>query len=100
MSTTQLLATSQTEPAPNGVAGALPAFGAIPFGLSFVLLWLSPNFSQTGLIIYYSVAYIIYEAMATIVYMPYYALTPELTEDYDERTKLTSYRMLSTSSAA
>lgn len=69
-------------------------FGAIPFGLSFVLLWLSPNFSQTGLIIYYSVAYIIYEAMATIVYMPYYALTPELTEDYDERTKLTSYRML------
>ncbi|MBG0771937.1 MAG: MFS transporter, partial [Anaerolineaceae bacterium] len=56
--------------------------------------WLSPNFSQTGLIIYYSVAYIIYEAMATIVYMPYYALTPELTEDYDERTKLTSYRML------
>jgi GPH family glycoside/pentoside/hexuronide:cation symporter len=69
-------------------------FGAIPFGLSFVLLWLSPNFSQTGLIIYYSVAYIIYEAMATIVYMPYYALTPELTEDYDERTKLTSFRML------
>jgi len=69
-------------------------FGAIPFGLSFLLLWLSPNFSQTGLIIYYSVAYIIYEAMATIVYMPYYALTPELTEDYDERTKLTSFRML------
>ena len=69
-------------------------FGAIPFGLSFVLLWLSPNFSQTGLIIYYSVAYIIYEAMATVVYMPYYALTPELTEDYDERTQLTSFRML------
>ncbi len=69
-------------------------FGAIPFGLSFILLWLSPNFSQTGLIIYYSIAYIIYEALATVVYMPYYALTPELTEDYDERTKLTSFRML------
>ncbi len=69
-------------------------FGAIPFGLSFVLLWLSPNLSQTGLIIYYSIAYIIYEALATVVYMPYYALTPELTEDYDERTKLTSFRML------
>jgi glycoside/pentoside/hexuronide:cation symporter, GPH family len=69
-------------------------FGAIPFGLSFILLWLSPNFSQTGLIVYYSVAYIIYEALATTVYMPYYALTPELTEDYDERTKLTSFRML------
>lgn len=69
-------------------------FGAIPFGLSFILLWLGPNFSQTGLIIYYSLAYIVYEFMATIVYMPYYALTPELTEDYDERTKLTSYRMM------
>jgi len=31
-------------------------FGAIPFGLSFILLWLSPNLSQTGLVIYYSVA--------------------------------------------
>lgn len=69
-------------------------FGALPFALSFILLWLSPNFSQTGLIIYYSVGYIIYEAMATIVYMPYFALTPELTEDYDERTQLTSFRML------
>jgi GPH family glycoside/pentoside/hexuronide:cation symporter len=69
-------------------------FGAIPFGLSFTLLWLSPNFGQTGLIIYYSLAYIVYEALATFVYMPYFALTPELTEDYDERTKLTSFRMM------
>ncbi len=69
-------------------------FGAIPFGLSFILLWLGPNFNQTGLIIYYSLAYIVYEALATTVYMPYFALTPELTEDYDERTKLTSFRMM------
>ncbi len=69
-------------------------FGAIPFGLSFILLWLSPNFSKTGLIIYYSLAYIVYEALATTVYMPYFAMTPELTENYDERTKLTSFRML------
>ncbi len=69
-------------------------FGAIPFGLSFILLWISPNFSDTGLVIYYSLAYIVYEALATTVYMPYFSLTPELTEDYDERTKLTSFRML------
>jgi GPH family glycoside/pentoside/hexuronide:cation symporter len=69
-------------------------FGAIPFGLSFILLWLGPDFNQTGLIIYYSLAYIVYEALATTVYMPYFALTPELTEDYDERTKLTSFRMV------
>jgi len=69
-------------------------FGAIPFGLSFILLWLSPDFSKTGLIIYYSLGYIVYEALATTVYMPYFAMTPELTENYDERTKLTSFRML------
>jgi len=69
-------------------------FGAIPFGLSFILLWTSPNFSDTGLVIYYSLGYIVYEALATMVYMPYFSLTPELTEDYDERTKLTSFRML------
>ncbi len=69
-------------------------FGAVPFGLSFLLLWLSPDFGQTGLVIYYSAAYIIYEALATLVYMPYFALTPELTSDYDERTKLTSFRMM------
>ncbi len=69
-------------------------FGAIPFGLSFVLLWLGPDFNQTGLIIYYSLAYIVYEFMATTVYMPYFALTPEMTDDYDERTKITSFRMM------
>ncbi len=53
-----------------------------------------PQFQPDRLIIYYSAAYIIYEAMATVVYMPYYSLTPEITEDYDERTKLTSFRML------
>jgi GPH family glycoside/pentoside/hexuronide:cation symporter len=71
-------------------------FGAIPFALTFILLWLKPPFisSLTGLSVYYVVAYIIYEASATVVYMPYFALTPELTQDYDERTQLTSFRML------
>jgi len=69
-------------------------FGAIPFGLAFVTLWIKPAFTnQTSLVIFYAAIYIVYELIATTVYMPYYALTPELTEDYDERTKLTSYRM-------
>jgi GPH family glycoside/pentoside/hexuronide:cation symporter len=36
---------------------------------------------------------VLYDAAATFVYMPYFSLTPELTDDYDERTSLTSYRM-------
>jgi GPH family glycoside/pentoside/hexuronide:cation symporter len=69
-------------------------FGALPLGFTFTMLWYRPDFESTAaLIAYYSVAYIIFEASATMLYMPYFALTPELTSDYDERTSLTSYRM-------
>jgi GPH family glycoside/pentoside/hexuronide:cation symporter len=69
-------------------------FGAIPFGLAFTLLWWRPPIdSNFGLAAYYALAYLLFDTAATFAYMPYFALTPELTEDYDERTALTSYRM-------
>lgn len=69
-------------------------FGAVPYAVAFAMLWFQPGFeSEIALAAYYSVAYILYEAAATLVYMPYFALTPELTSDYDERTSLTTYRM-------
>ena len=69
-------------------------FGALPFALAFTLLWVRPPWeSPAALAAYYAVAYLVFDAAATFVYMPYYALTPELTNDYDERTTLTSYRM-------
>lgn len=69
-------------------------FGALPFAMAFMLLWWKPPFDGTvALAIYYSVAFALYDTAATFVYMPYFALTPELTDDYDERTGLTSTRM-------
>jgi GPH family glycoside/pentoside/hexuronide:cation symporter len=69
-------------------------FGSVPFGLAFLLLWWRPPIdSQIGLAMYYAAAYLLFDTSATFAYMPYYALTPELTADYDERTALTSYRM-------
>jgi GPH family glycoside/pentoside/hexuronide:cation symporter len=69
-------------------------FGALPFALAFILLWTLPPFeNQVLLAIYYAVAYVLFDTAATFVYMPYFALTPELTSNYDERTALTSYRM-------
>ncbi len=69
-------------------------FGAIPFGLCFILLWLRPPLeSQVLLAAYYGLAYLLFDAAFTLVNMPYIALTPELTADYDERTSLTSFRM-------
>ncbi len=69
-------------------------FGFIPFGLSFLMMWWIPPFSnQWALVAYYAAAYFFFDTMVTVVTMPYFALTPELTQDYDERTSLTSYRM-------
>lgn len=69
-------------------------FGALPFALAFMLMWFKPPWeSWVALTVYYAFAYVLFDSAATFVYMPYYALTPELTEDYDERTSLTSYRM-------
>jgi GPH family glycoside/pentoside/hexuronide:cation symporter len=70
-------------------------FGFLPYAISFALMWwIPPVNSQVGLAIYYGLVYFLYDTCATIVYMPYYALTPELTQDYDERTSLTSIRMV------
>jgi GPH family glycoside/pentoside/hexuronide:cation symporter len=69
-------------------------FGAVPFAAAFCLLWWKPPLDGSlALGIYYAVAFALFDTAATFVYMPYYALTPELTDDYDERTALTSYRM-------
>ncbi len=69
-------------------------FGVWPFALSFILLWLRPPWENQLLLMgYYALAYVLFDASFTLVNMPYTALTPELTESYDERTSLTSYRM-------
>jgi GPH family glycoside/pentoside/hexuronide:cation symporter len=69
-------------------------FGALPFALTFGLLWWRPPLeNEIYLAVYYAIAYVLFDSAATFVYMPYFALTPELTPDYDERTALTTYRM-------
>ena len=68
-------------------------FGALPFAVVFTLMWWKPPLAGLALAAYYAVAYLLFDTGATFVYMPYFALTPELTSDYDERTSLTTYRM-------
>jgi glycoside/pentoside/hexuronide:cation symporter, GPH family len=68
--------------------------GFIPFGLTFTMMWFRPPTDNQFLLAgYYALAYFLYDTTYTFVTMPYSALTPELTQDYDERTSLTSYRM-------
>lgn len=69
-------------------------FGAVPLGLSFILMWLVPPFGQVGLAVYYALAFIVFDTMFTMVHVGYNALTPEATKDYDERSSLNGYRMV------
>jgi GPH family glycoside/pentoside/hexuronide:cation symporter len=69
-------------------------WGPLPFGLAFMLMWwVPPITNQAWLAAYYGAAYLVFDALATLVSVPYLALTPELTPDYDERTSLNMYRM-------
>ena len=69
-------------------------FFSIPFGLSFLLLWYAPPFeSQIAKAVFITFAFMVSDTMETLVSVPFAALTPELTPDYDERTSLTGYRM-------
>lgn len=67
-------------------------FGAIPFGITFFLLWLVPNFGNSGKFWYYVIISLLLDTAFTVVNVPYTALTAEMTSDYDERTSLTSFR--------
>ena len=69
-------------------------FFSIPFGLGFLLLWWAPPWeSQLALAITVSLAYMISDTFQSLITIPFFALTPEITSDYDERTSLTGYRM-------
>jgi GPH family glycoside/pentoside/hexuronide:cation symporter len=66
---------------------------AIPFGLSFIILWSAPNWdSQVALLIYVTFTFMLADTLQTLISVPFLSLTPELTPDYDERTTLTSFR--------
>jgi GPH family glycoside/pentoside/hexuronide:cation symporter len=68
-------------------------FAAVPFGLAFFLHWIVPPLSDAGKFWYYVVVAILLDSAFTAINVPYAALTPELTHDYDERTSLSSYRL-------
>lgn len=68
--------------------------GALPFGVGFWLMFSgSPFDSQLASAFYYAAVFILYDTAYTIVNAPYVALTPELSQDYDERSSLAGWRM-------
>ncbi len=68
-------------------------FGAVPLGITFVLLWIVPFHETFHLILYYLAITMIFNTAFTVVAIPYNSLLPELSQNYDERTSITGYRM-------
>ncbi len=73
------------------------AASAVPVALFFILLWIVPNFvtgeNQLALFAYYAVVALLYNTCYTALVLPHSALTAELSSDYDERSRITGYRM-------
>lgn len=66
--------------------------GALFMGLVFGLIWMVPeSWSQTVKIVYLIGMQIIFFTFFTIFYVPYTALTYEMTPDYNERTRVMAY---------
>ncbi|UTC79140.1 MFS transporter [Treponema sp. OMZ 799] len=67
----------------------------VPIALSFIIIWFPTGIeSQAGKFIFYTVAYIIFFTVSTVSYIPYAALSAEITKDFSERNKLNGSRLM------
>ena len=70
-------------------------FGALPFAASFVLLWMIPlDADQAFKFVFATVAMLAYATLYSMILVPYQALVPEMTSDYDERTSIIGIRAI------
>jgi len=67
---------------------------AAPFGICGVLLYVTPNFSVTGKIIYALITYNLMMMVYTAINIPYSALSGVMTPSPVERTDLSAYRFI------
>ncbi len=69
-------------------------WGAIPFGLSCVLAYSTPNLGVNGRMVFAAVTYTLLTLMYTVVNIPYCALGGVITSDETQRISLQSYRFV------
>jgi GPH family glycoside/pentoside/hexuronide:cation symporter len=69
--------------------------GAVPLGIAACIMFSLPK-GLTGAAAFFAVllSFWLVDTFHTMTTVPYYALTPELTRDYNERASLTSIRMV------
>ena len=67
---------------------------AIPIAVGWIALWNPPAMSQEATLGWLFVCAVLVRSAVSAYEVPSQALTPELTSDYDERTRITAYRYL------
>ncbi len=65
---------------------------SVPFGVSAILAFTTPNFSMTGKIIYALVTYVVLVLVYSANNLPYSSLSGVITGDMGERNSISSYR--------
>ena len=66
---------------------------AVPFAIAGVLLFTTPNMGETGKNIWAFATYILMMTIYTAINVPYGSMLGVMTEDTDEKTVFSSYRM-------
>ena len=66
---------------------------AIPFAIAGILLFTTPNFGETGKNIWAFATYILMMTVYTAINVPYGSMLGVITNDSDEKTVFSSYRM-------
>jgi len=65
---------------------------ALPVAVSYLVLWNPPGWSKEALFAFLIVVAIVIRSFITVYEIPSSALAPELSTNYDERTRILSYR--------
>ncbi|MGL1894485.1 MAG: MFS transporter [Spirochaetaceae bacterium] len=78
----------------HGKARVYLLYGSLPLALATIAMFSTPELGITGKIVYAGVTYIIWGMLFTLVNIPYSSLTASLTDDPQERTSLSSIRMI------
>lgn len=70
-------------------------FGAVPFGVSFFLMFLAPGYeSGIARAVHVGLMFALGCTFFTIINIPYSSMVAEMSDDYNERMSITSFRMI------
>ncbi len=64
----------------------------LPVAIAYYFLWSPPAFDQQGLFLYFVCMAVLIRTLITFYEIPATALVAELTDDYDQRTEMMSFR--------